>query len=138
MVVYGTVKTRTHMSLRGENEVTDAAIHCMQWVCTACAPHYWFTVDRHGLGPRDDKAWNGMVVYGSVKTRTHLSLRGENEVTDAAIHCMQWTFVRTECAVRLLAHSGSPRAFSPRDVKEKGKIKRCSSFKSMIKDRLYR
>jgi len=102
-------------------------------------PNYWFTVDRHGRGPRDDKAWNGKVVYGSVKTRTHMSLRGENEVTDAAIHCMQWTLsVRTECAVRLLTYSASPRAFSPCDVKEKGKIKRDSSFKSMIKDRLYR
>ncbi|MDB0030823.1 hypothetical protein N9E34_05110 [Opitutales bacterium] len=67
-----------------------------------------FTVDRHGRGPRDDKAWNGKVVYGSVKTRTHMSLRGENEVTDAAIHCMQW--VCTACAPQLLVHSGSPRA----------------------------
>ncbi|MDC3336023.1 hypothetical protein OAV71_05895 [Opitutales bacterium] len=36
-------------------------------------------------------------------------------MTDTAIHCMQWR--RTDNAVRLLAHSGSPRAFSPRDDK---------------------
>ena len=136
MVVYGSVKTRTHMSLRGENEVTDAAIHCMQWGVPRVPPNYWFTVDRHGQGPRDDKAWNGMVVYGSVKTRTHMSLRGEIEVTDAAIHCMQWAC--RECMGNYWPTSGSPPAFSPLDVKEKGKIKRGSSFKSMIKDRLYR
>ena len=36
-------------------------------------------------------------------------------MTDAAIHCMQWT--RTDCAVRFSAHSVPPRAFTPRDDK---------------------
>ena len=68
---------------------------------------------------------NGSVRYAH--NSTHMSLRGENEVKDVAIHCMQWTCtVRTERAVRLLVHSGSPRAFSPRDDKVKSKIKRCS------------
>ena len=134
MVVYGRSKL-AHTCHCEERRVTDAeSTHAR--VCTALPP-YWFTVDRHGLGPRDDKAWNGMVVYGSVKTRTHMSLRGENEVTDAAIHCMQWACRDVRCGNYWLT-SGSPRAFSPLDVKEKGKIKRCSSFKSMIKDRLYR
>ena len=42
---------------------------------------WWFTVDRHGLCPRDDKV---------------------------------------EGAGRLVVHSGSPRAFSPRDDKSDG------------------
>ena len=46
-----------------------------------CLFVYWFTVDRHGLRPRDDK---GELV---------------------------------EDTVCLLVHSGSPRAFSPRDDK---------------------
>ena len=36
-------------------------------------------------------------------------------MTDAAIHCIQWT--RSDNAVRSTAHSGSPRTFSPRDDK---------------------
>jgi hypothetical protein len=39
-------------------------------------------------------------------------------VTDAAIHRMQWA--RKDNAVRFLDHSGSPRAFSPRDDKSEG------------------
>jgi hypothetical protein len=72
------------------------------------------TVDRHGLRPRDDKVWKGMGVCSSIPTRS-LSLRGKSGAKDAAIHCMQWT--RTESAVRSPTHSGSPRAFSPRDDK---------------------
>ena len=47
--------TTRSLSLRGENEVSDAAIHVLT-VQSALA--YWFTVDRHGLRPRDDKMWS--------------------------------------------------------------------------------
>jgi len=39
-----------------------------------------------------------------------LSLRGESEARDVAIHCMQWT--RTDHTVRFPVHSGSPGAFA--------------------------
>ncbi|MBT3667335.1 MAG: hypothetical protein HN548_07625 [Opitutae bacterium] len=55
-----------------------------------------------------------MGVCSSVPTRS-LSLRGKSGARDAAIHCMQWA--RTGNAVSSPAHSGSPRAFSPRDDK---------------------
>ena len=44
-----------------------------------------------------------------------LSLRGGNEVSDAAIHRVS-NYVY-DLSLRLLVHSGSPRAFSPRDDK---------------------
>ncbi|MDA7757752.1 hypothetical protein N8920_07615 [Opitutales bacterium] len=47
---------------------------------------------------------------------THtLSLRGVNEVIDAAIHRVSEDAY--DLSVRLLRDSGSPRAFSPRDDK---------------------
>ena len=49
------------------------------------------------------------------RTTRILSLRGKSEGKDVAIHCMQW--MRMENAVRFTVHSGSPRAFSPRDDK---------------------
>ena len=45
---------------------------------------YWFTVDRHGLRPRDDKV--GSEAVDGWRTTRMLSLRGENKVRDAAIH----------------------------------------------------
>ena len=93
--------------------------------CLEDADELSLRLSAHSGSPRATPSrWqgvNGMVVYGTLTTRTHMSLRGENEVKDVAIHCMQWTCsVRTERAVRLLVHSGSPRAFSPRDDKEWG------------------
>ncbi|MDC3336022.1 hypothetical protein OAV71_05890 [Opitutales bacterium] len=44
-----------------------------------------------------------------------MSLRGENEVSDAAIHRVSRE--TNDLSIRLLVHSGSPRAFSPRDDK---------------------
>ena len=42
--------TYTSLSLRGENEVSDAAIHRVsQERGRGCLFAYWFTVDRHGL-----------------------------------------------------------------------------------------
>jgi hypothetical protein len=42
--------------LRGENEVTDMAIHRVAEVDgRGCLFAFWFTVDRHWLRPRDDK-----------------------------------------------------------------------------------
>ncbi|MDA7756525.1 hypothetical protein N8920_01370 [Opitutales bacterium] len=46
--------------------------------------------------------------YALAMTTHSLSLRGVNEVIDAAIHCMQWG--RTDNTVRSLDHSGSRRA----------------------------
>ena len=52
---------------------------------------------------------------GRSKATHTLSLRGGNEVTDAAIHRVSGDVV--DLSVHLLVHSGSPRAFSPRDDK---------------------
>jgi len=71
------------------------------------------TVDRHRLRPRDDKIWTYEI---------------GDSVHQAHCHCEErtkWpTRQSTACdggvrisAVRLLVHSGSPRAFSPRDDK---------------------
>jgi hypothetical protein len=73
-----------------------------------CLFGFWFTVDRHGLRPRDYKV-RGSDVDGSVTTRS-LSLRGENGVSDAAIHRVSRGTV--DLSLRLLVHSGSPRAYA--------------------------
>jgi hypothetical protein len=57
-----------------------------------CRFAYWFTVDRHGLRPRDDN------------TLCHCE-----EQRDAAIHRVSRDAYGD--AVRLSVHSGSPRAF---------------------------
>ena len=41
--------TACSLSLRGGNEVSDAAIHRVSRERTTCLFAYWFTVDRHGL-----------------------------------------------------------------------------------------
>ena len=59
-----------------------------------------------GFRPRDDKV--GKEWGCAVRFQHDLCHCEEGtQVTDAAIHCMQWT--RTDCAVRFSAHSGSPR-----------------------------
>ena len=58
-----------------------------------------------GLRLPDDK---GEGMYGI--DHNYLSLRGKNEVKDAAIHCMQWTC--SEKAVCFPTPSGSPRAYA--------------------------
>ena len=50
-----------------------------------------------------------------------LSLRGGSEARDAAIHRVSGN--AGGLSVRLLVHSGSPRAFSPRDDKGEGAMK---------------
>ena len=66
------------------------------------------------FSPRDDKVGrNG--VCGSVTSHS-LSLRGGSEASDAAIHRVSRD--ADGLSLRLLVHSGSPRAFSPRDDKE--------------------
>ena len=78
-----------------------------------CLFAYWPPVDRHGLRPRDDKAErNGSVRFGY---NTILSLRGGSVASDAAIHRV--SIDAFDLYLRLLVHSGSPRAFSPRDDK---------------------
>ena len=65
--------------------MTDAAIHRgSRGRVRGCLFVCWFTVDRRGLRPRDDKV-RGNAVSGSVTTRS-LSLRGKSEARDAAIH----------------------------------------------------
>ncbi len=111
--VNGSVPTRS-LSLRGVSEARDAAIHCMQWSRTESAVRLpgsqWIAT---GLRPRDDKV-GSEAVDGSVPTRS-LSLRGESEARDAAIHCMQWS--RTESAVRLPDSQWIATGFRPRDDK---------------------
>ncbi|MEJ6620588.1 MAG: hypothetical protein QNL93_01425 [Opitutae bacterium] len=42
--------------MQGKSEARDAAIHGVPGVSRmTCLFGYWFTVDRHGLRPRDDK-----------------------------------------------------------------------------------
>jgi hypothetical protein len=91
----------------------------MQWARTESAVRF----PTHSGSPRAfalamtrlwSDGWYGMVVCASMITLT-MSLRGKSGAKDAAIHCMQWA--RTESAVRSPTHSGSPRAFSPRDDK---------------------
>ena len=52
---------------------------------------------------------------GSSKATHTLSLRGEREASDVAIHRVSGDVV--DLSLRLQVHSGSPRAFSPRDDK---------------------
>ena len=52
---------------------------------------------------------------GSSKATHTLSLRGESEASDVAIHRVSGDVV--DLSLRLQVHSGSPRAFSPRDDK---------------------
>ena len=61
-----------------------------------------------GLRPRDDKMVKDAVGMMTIHT---LSLRGGNEVTDAAIHRVSQG-TRTDLSLRLLAHIGSPRAYA--------------------------
>ena len=64
----------------------DAAIHRVSEDASRfCLFACWFTVDRHGLRPRDDKVGGRNVVNSIVTTRS-LSLGGRSEVRDAAIH----------------------------------------------------
>ena len=57
----GSVTLRS-LSLRGESEADDAAIHRVsRGRGRVCLFAYWFTVDRHGLRPRDDKVGEEMV-----------------------------------------------------------------------------
>jgi hypothetical protein len=95
-------------------QVTDVAIHCMQWTRTDCAVRFSaHSVSPRAFTPRDDKVV-GVMQYTSREQHT-MSLRGKSEAKDGAIHCMQWA--RTGNAFRFPTHSGSPRAFSPRDYK---------------------
>ena len=98
------------LSLRGENASKGRAnpswLKVDGRVCLfACR----FTVDRHGLRPRDDKVEND--ICGSRTTHT-LSLRGENVVTDAAIHRVSGN--ADNLSLRFLDYSGSPRATTSR------------------------
>ena len=68
----------------------------IQWIAT-------------GFRPRDDNVKEGMVV------NTICHCEEGAQVTDAAIHRVSRNAV--DLSVRLPDHSGSPRAFSPRDDK---------------------
>ena len=60
---------------------------------------YWGPVDRHGLRPRDDKS-GIFTMKGMKKVEVPiLSLRGENEVRDAAIHRVSEDAVGVVCSV---------------------------------------
>ncbi len=105
----------THfLSLRGGSGARDAAIHRVsRGRKRVCLFAYKLTVDRHGLRPRDDKMGSGFLC---ISLNTHfLSLRGESGARDAAIHRVSRD--ADGLSLRLLVHSGSPRAFSPRDDK---------------------
>ena len=84
---HGRFGTSSTLSLRGENEVKDAAIHGMQWTRSESAVRFpTHSGSPRAFSPRDDKMGGTTWAFGTSST---LSLRGENEVTDAAIHCMQ-------------------------------------------------
>jgi hypothetical protein len=88
-------------------QVTDAAIHCMQWTRTDCAVRFSaHSGSPRAFTPRDDKVVE--VMQCTSPGQHTMSLRGKSEARDAAIHWMQWT--RTDNTVRFPTHSGSPRA----------------------------
>ena len=94
--------------------MTDAAIHRV-----SRDADYWslrFLIrsgSPRAFSPRDDKMGSGFLPISST---THcLSLRGGSEAWDAAIHRVSRDTV--DLSLRFLVHSGSPRAFSPRDDK---------------------
>ena len=61
----------------------------------------------------------GMVVCGSVTTRfCHCGERAERETRQSIVSRGR----RTSLSARILVHSGSPRAFSPRDDKSEGGV----------------
>ena len=71
-----------------------------------CLFAYGFTVDRHGLRPRDDKMWSESV-YRS-RTTHHVIARRKRSERRGNPSCLEGG-VRIS-AVRFLKHSGSPRA----------------------------
>jgi hypothetical protein len=102
--------------------VTDAAIHCMQSTRSDNAVRSMFhSGSPRAFSPRDDKPRS--VKYHSNSSSLapppcHCEER--TKVTDAAIHCMQWTrtdYSLYDLSLRFPVHSGSPRTFSPRDDK---------------------
>ena len=71
----------------------DAAIHRVSRDAVDLSLRFPFpSGSPRAYNPRGENIWSDSV-YGSRTTHT-MSLRGKNEVTDAAIHCMQST-VRT-------------------------------------------
>jgi hypothetical protein len=58
---------------------------------------YWLTVDRHGLRPRDDNT-HFVIARRERERGTRQSIVSKGE--------------RTGLSLRLLAHSGSPRAYA--------------------------
>ena len=88
-------------------QVTDAAIHCMQWTRTDCAVRFSaHSVPPRAFTPRDDKVEE--VMQCTSPGQHTMSLRGESGARDAAIHGVQW--MRSDNAVQLLKHCYSPRA----------------------------
>jgi hypothetical protein len=79
----------------------------VRFLCTSGSPQ--------AFSPRDDKVWSGMVVYGSVTTHTLCHCEKGGGADDAAIHRVSND--ANDLSLRFLVHSGSPRAFSPRDDK---------------------
>ena len=71
---------------------------------------FWFTVDRHGLRPRDDKS----VIFtmeGVMSLKFSFCHCEEGtEVSEAAIHCVSED--EGDLSLRLVRASGSPRAYA--------------------------
>ena len=71
------IARRERSERRGNPSACDGRVRIVRFA-------YWFTVDRHGLRPRDDKMWgNGSVRFGY---NTIIVIARRNEVSDAAIH----------------------------------------------------
>ena len=71
-------------------------------------------MDRHGLRPRDDRVWgHGGVRFGYITII--VIARRERSEGGGNPPCLRVT--RTGLSLRLLVHTGSPRAFCPRDDK---------------------
>ena len=71
-------------------------------------------MDRHGLRPRDDKGGT-FTMKGVKRLEFSLCHCEEDRMDDAAIHRVSGN--AGGLSVRLLVHSGSPRAFNRRDDK---------------------
>ena len=107
-------RDNTHFVIARRERSDDAAIHRVSRGCVrACLFAYWFTVDRHGLSALAMTRW-GRRMRSDDNTHFVIARRERKRTTRQSIVSRG---TRTGLSLRLLVHSGSPRAFSPRDDK---------------------
>ena len=108
------LRTTRTLSLRGESEASDAAIHrvsgnAFEFVCSLTGSQWIAT----GFRPRDDKV--GSEALDGLGTTRTLSLRGESGASDAAIHRVSGNAFEFVCS--LTGSQWIATGFRPRDDK---------------------